>query len=153
MGLFNIISLSSDLLHQRSRANRGVQGPRQKFPDKKYTEALRILPLWVVSFSLFLISGLTLAINSNASEKNVVVFLSALGLMIRDISIFHAISWNKNIRRPTLGIVIYLVFIYALLPYILKAGDLYKYLFPYVWDKMSGFRPVSSLIHLPTGSC
>ncbi|MFA7275363.1 MAG: hypothetical protein WC043_01015 [Pseudobdellovibrionaceae bacterium] len=128
---------------------------------KNFKEAFRLLPLWIISFAIFVVAALanillihfmlihpesysysgynpesTAHLNSLEFIKGALVFFgSLLVLMIRDILVFHVISWKRSIRRPLLGMIVYMAIFYGFAPAI---ADIFnnqsgpRYFFPFI---------------------
>lgn len=83
---------------------------------KNYTEIFRLTPLWIFSALFFVACSLATFYQAKDSEMATAILLSIFGYMIRDILVFHMIGWTLSIRRTGLGILVYLVLAYVLLP-------------------------------------
>lgn len=95
-------------------------------------DAFKTVPLWVLSFTLFIaVSVISIALN-NSNTKVILFFISLLGFLIRDLFVLHSIAWSQSVRRPLLGIAIYLLCAYVLLPILANVVDknLMQYLYP-----------------------
>ena len=96
---------------------------RQYLDLKRYADAFKVMPLWLLSFACFVVSVTISIILSGASIMPMLVFISFFGFMIRDIIVLHIIAWTPNIRRPMLAMSIYFGFMYGLLPTIIRLID------------------------------
>jgi hypothetical protein len=112
--------------------------------NKKYTDCLRILPLWMISFAVMFIPLLLLPLGTPGLDSYS-ARVSLLIIYARDLTFFHAIAWKKSIRRPFLGMVVYLATIYGLIPAILKISTgktMYDYMLsPYQPDVIDNPYP------------
>ena len=102
---------------------------KQKLSQGQYYEAFRIMPLWILSFSIFIACVLINLFLYGASDRLGIVLLSLTIFMLRDLMAVHIISWKKNIRRPLVGIIIYGLVSYSFLPAIAQNAGAY-YFFP-----------------------
>jgi hypothetical protein len=98
------------------------------FARRAWPESFRIMPLWIISFAAFLVSMILSLLLVNHSPQVVMFFVSLTGFIIRDLLAFHAISWAPNIRRPLVGLLVYIVLVYTLLPAVMGQD----YFFPLV---------------------
>lgn len=101
---------------------------------KNYKEAFRIIPLWIISFAFLIIGSLTLVPTTTTPVVTLLLTLSYIGFVCRDILMIHAISWSPKVRRPVVGIALYFALVYGILPPILKIitsnNDAARYLYP-----------------------
>ncbi len=106
------------------------------FMSGQYKEALRIIPLWILSFAFMIVSAALIIPMTNSPTESLLLFLSYLGFMCRDLLVIHAISWSSKIRRPIVGVALYFTLVYGLLPPVLKIiffdADAPRYLIPAV---------------------
>lgn len=99
-----------------------------RIQQRKFAEAFRITPLWMISVAAFLC---LIPISLSLSSTPVPVTMVACSTMLfatRDILVIHALSWSKLVKRPWLAISIYGLFIYGLAPWI--AGKEREIFFP-----------------------
>lgn len=94
---------------------------RNRFQNKQWCSFLQTIPLWVVSFSLALISGFLFMLLS--FEKKVFLFvISSIFFLIRDAAIVHYFTFSPKYKRPVLTAILYLGILYILLPAIFITG-------------------------------
>lgn len=93
-----------------------------------YYEAFETLPLWPISFIFVLITGgVTLFQLSGLSQTFIESFspsifvISAIAFMIRDILLFHCLSFSTRVQRVVGAFILYLVLLYMLFPALLSA--------------------------------
>lgn len=105
----------------------------EKISIKNFKSAFELMPLWMISFIFFLIFTLiNMLISSNALFSAATSHGSILLLLARDLLAFHVIAWRKSIRRPLLGMIIYMAILYGFAPAIASMfnphiGALYFY--------------------------
>lgn len=112
----------------------------ESLKNKKYKEAYRLTPLWLISLVLFAFTSPLLLISSGnlPSGYNFSLFyLSIILLAVRDIFAIHLISWRQSVRIPTVGIAVYLLLMYVLAPF------LFGIIFGKTSGAMSLFMPIS----------
>lgn len=115
-----------------------------RIQQRKFAEAFRITPLWMISVVAFLcLIPISLSLSSTPVPVTMIA-CSTLLFATRDILVIHALSWSKLVKRPWLAISIYGLFVYGLTPWI--AGRESELFFPIMSRHVLG-RPeaVSSL--------
>lgn len=104
-----------------------------------YAAAFRVMPLWMISFALFVVATLISILTASHSSRALLLFVSLVGFIVRDLFVFHAISWTPSIRRPVLGMIVFAIVFYNLLPMLaatVAKDDLYMF-YPLVSDRGS----------------
>lgn len=123
----------------------------QKLAAGRHAEAFREMPLWMISFVLFSVTIIINIFMAGSGKAGIVASmgLSVWVLIVRDLLVFHAISWRPNVRRPILGMVIYMVLMYTLLPSVAgSVSDEGKLLFfPLVADFDPEHRDIVSSVY------
>lgn len=95
---------------------------------RKFAEAFRITPLWMISTAAFLcLIPISLSLSSTPVPVTMVA-CSTLLFATRDILVIHALSWSILVKRPWLAISIYGLLVYGLAPWI--AGKEREMFFP-----------------------
>ncbi|MCB1558106.1 MAG: hypothetical protein KDJ50_04215 [Alphaproteobacteria bacterium] len=102
--------------------------------EKSWKQALKYTPLWLISFMVLALYFLFLFVYSplqasfikdgQFSLKMIELYkinsaLIVLCCALKDILAFHIIFWWKKIRRPLIGVVVYLLIAYVIAPVIL----------------------------------
>lgn len=101
---------------------------------KKYYEAFRVMPLWIIAFCIFISSAIANILTIDKTFSAAVFFVTLLGFMLRDLLVFHIISWTPNIRRPLVGMVVFMAVMYGMIPAIAEtiSNKSAYYFFPFI---------------------
>ncbi len=83
---------------------------------RRYADAFRYVPLWMISFITMVVFMIISLITINHQFMTVMAVLSLLTFACRDLLILHWISWKPSIKRPLLGFAFYGVIAYMLVP-------------------------------------
>ena len=148
-----LITAATMLLACMNEANDSIRyhSFSQKLAAGRHAEAFREVPLWMISFVLFSVTIIINIFMAGSGKAGIVASmgLSVWVLIVRDLLVFHAISWRPNVRRPILGMVIYMVLMYTLLPSVAgSVSDEGKLLFfPLVADFDPEHRDIVSSVY------
>ena len=97
----------------------------------KLLNALRYMPLWMISFTFLIGSLLISIVTIDHRPSTIMSIASLLTFAVRDLLILHWLSWKANIRRPLLGYAFFAGAAYFLLPLIAKpTSDIGRMFFP-----------------------
>lgn len=105
---------------------------------RHYMAVFRLTPLWSISLVMFVVSMIVILSTSNNLQTSLLFLGSIFAFLVRDILILHVISWSKNIRRPSIAILIYFIVIYGLAPTLANTIlPEYKYYFFPLGDRIA----------------
>jgi ABC-type transport system involved in multi-copper enzyme maturation permease subunit len=110
--------------------------------DKNLSLGFKNMPLWSITLLilLFYLTYITIVVNRSDNLSNsLVLSISLLAFIIRDLLVLHSISLSSQIKRKLLGVILYIVIIWSLLPILVM--NLFSYGSA---QKLPGFYPALS---------